>query len=179
MTLSTLIQLLGVASMWIRTRAPQFGELIAQKKRSTLDHLFKRVTFFSTAGLFALVTLFCSMLFLMGKVDHEWTAKLANRFLPVPLVIGIAIATLPLHLMQCFATYLRSHKVDPLWRITIASNLLLTLAVVLGEIQFGAIALGASIMIVYGFITLPAVLMAWRKFRAEQSRRKLSSREKN
>jgi hypothetical protein len=179
MTLSTLIQLLGVASMWIRTRAPQFGELIAQKKRSTLDHLFKRVTFFSTAGLFALVTLFCSMLFLMGKVDHEWTAKLANRFLPVPLVIGIAFATLPLHLMQCFATYLRSHKVDPLWRITIVSNLLLTLAVVLGEIQFGAIALGASIMIVYGFITLPAVLMAWRKFRAEQSRRKLSSREKN
>ncbi|KAA1259653.1 hypothetical protein LF1_21880 [Rubripirellula obstinata] len=174
MTLSTLLQLLGVASMWIRTRAPQFGELIAQEKRSTLDQVFRKVTISSTAALVALMTLFCSTLFLMGNADHELLVKLASRFLPVQLALGIAIATLPIHLMQCFAIYLRSHKVDPLWRITIASNLLLTLAVVLGEIQFGAIALGASITLVYGFITLPTVFMVWHRFRTNQSPAKSS-----
>jgi hypothetical protein len=169
MTLNTLIQLLGVSSMWMRTRAPKLGELIALGDRSSLDTLFKRTAILSTAALLALMVAFCTALIVMGEVNLTVAQKLASRFLSPAMAMWIALAMIPIHLMQCMAIYLRAHKVDPLWRITIASNIMLTLAVIVGEAKFGAIALGASMTLVYGGITLPAVFLIWRYFRRQQS----------
>ncbi|MFK8112905.1 MAG: hypothetical protein AB8B91_11915 [Rubripirellula sp.] len=175
MTLNTLIQLLGIASMWIRTRAPRFGELIANGERQNLDRLFLRTVYLSTTALCAILAMFCGVLFLLGGMNNEIAQKLASRFLPVSLAIGIATAMVALHLLQCFAIYLRAHKVDPIWRITIFSNLLLIVAIVVGEARFGAIAMGVSMTAIYGGITLPLVFLAWRRYRRESIQAEIGS----
>ena len=167
MTLTTLIQLQGVSSMWIRTRAPRFGELIARGNRLELTQLFRRTTLHSTVALFGILTLFLGVLAGMSHSDVSILSKLAARFLmPIPAA-WIAVALIPLHVMHCFAIYLRAHKVDPLWRITICCNLLLAVAVVFGEARYGAIALGVPMTLIYGGLGLPAVIYAWTQFRNE------------
>lgn len=172
MTLNSLVQLLGVASMWIRTRAPDMGEMIAQRKFQELDQLFRRTVWQSTCLLVSLVGAFCVVLIIWNHWDYAlgqpWIDKLAMAFVHPTTACWIAAAMVPLHLMNCMAIYLRSGRVDPLWRITIASNLLLAAVVIWACDRFGAIGIGTSMTLIYGGLTLPGVWWAWQQFKRDR-----------
>lgn len=176
MTLNSLFQLLGVATMWIRTRAPDMGELIAKGKTAELDRLFHRTVWQSTVALTTLITLFFAVLVMWSSwqwsFGQTWIEKLSDAFLPPSTALWIVTAMIPLHLMNCFAIYLRSNRVDPLWRITTTSHLFFALVFVWAGHRFGAIALGTLMTSLYGGLTLPAIWWAWRQFKMERVERR-------
>ncbi|MFA4915056.1 MAG: hypothetical protein WC560_00110 [Syntrophales bacterium] len=110
MTWSLLGMLQLAALVWITTRSPRFGMLIARKEYAELDRLFvitciaSMVTFFIGAFIFWGVI---SILYNMGY-------PIASRFLlPFPTAL-LLIAVMLLTLATCESIYLHAHKRMPI-----------------------------------------------------------------
>lgn len=96
----------SVATAWISTKTPFFGQLIAQKEYNKLDEIYKRAFWQSCAIL--IITL-SSLLLLVSF--FKWNSlHIADRILP-PYEFGLVLATtLANHIIYAQATYVRAHK---------------------------------------------------------------------
>ncbi|QEF97488.1 hypothetical protein Mal15_15280 [Stieleria maiorica] len=125
MTWQVISSLMMVAYVYVRTRSPAFGRLIAEHRRGESNMIFKRVTIGSTVLLSALVTGFCVSLLLLQALGWPLTDQLVGRFLPITACVCFAIAVIPMHLTQCFSIFIRSQKFDPIWRVSLPSGIAL------------------------------------------------------
>lgn len=163
MTWSVLNSLLLVAYAWIRTRAPEFGRLFADGKRSESNQAFLSATVGSTLLLMVAVSSFWIVLVILNATSFEIGAHVASRFLKPSSTIWFAVALLPLHLTQCFAIHLRSQKFDPIWRITIMGNLVLAVAILVAAKQWSVDVVGIAMLLTFSAVT-PSVAAVWWKF---------------
>ncbi|MCA9136084.1 MAG: hypothetical protein KDB00_04980, partial [Planctomycetales bacterium] len=157
LTWQVISSLLMVSYAYLRTRSPEFGQLIAAGRRDQSNAAFRQVTIGSTLLLVLSTGSFCLVLYGLGLTGNEIATRVQSGFLSAGTCVWFAIAVIPIHLTQCFGMHIRSQKIDPNWRISIPANLLLAFfaswAAGLGEVKliaagmfaanlFSAVALG-------------------------------------
>lgn len=126
MTWQVVNNLIMIAYVYIRTRSPDFGRLIAERRRGDSVAAFQAATVGSTLLLIGLMALFCSGLWGLGQLPWTPARQVAARFLNLEICLWFAVASVPLHLVQCFAMYIRSQKFDPIWRASLPASAALT-----------------------------------------------------
>lgn len=163
MTFTVASGLSTVASMWIYTRVPRFGVLIAGRQFRELDRLFRRLLFMSVAILFAGALSVWSL----TCVLHMKGSFLSTRVLP-PLPMGmLLLASLLMQVSLCQAAYLRAHKKEPFLTLSVAQGILTSLSLwVLGR-QYGVLGMIAGYLAVVTLFTLPYGTYLWRRCKDE------------
>ncbi|MGI9471588.1 MAG: hypothetical protein ACR2NZ_08670 [Rubripirellula sp.] len=161
LTWQVMSNMMMVAYAYVRTRSPEFGQLIAEDRRTESNQLFRRATVGSTLLLSAMSLTFCVVLGLLPQLNWEYTTKFASAFLDPIICVWFAVALIPIHLTQCFAMHIRSQKFDPIWRVNLPACLTLTVlayfAAKSGEVVWIAVA-----MIVTFTASAVALALMWR-----------------
>ena len=116
MSLSFANSLMAIAMAWVSTKAAPFGTLIAQKQYLQLDALFFKALRHSTlvAGVGAVVIWAASTY--LYSTHNRYAEKLLE---PVPFAFLLAAALLN-HVFASMATYLRAHKQEKLFYLSLA-----------------------------------------------------------
>jgi hypothetical protein len=115
MTMAALNGVQALTQSWINTKVPQMSMYIAQKQFARLDSLFnktmKQMLFIGVITLFS----FMGIIFLIQQ-NHisPFGLDIANRFLPFTPLCMMTWAVFTMLPINCWATYLRCHKREPL-----------------------------------------------------------------
>lgn len=140
MSLSLCNSLLSAAMTWMTTKAAPFGSLAATRQWSALDQVFFR-TFRQSAAILAAASL---ILWLAVAAIHARFPRLAERILePGPFAILLASMVLS-HAVFCQAQYLRAHKQEPFFVLSLGAGLLSVVLAVLVARPFGAPGMAAG-----------------------------------
>ncbi len=120
MTMQIFTAMNAAAMVWISTKVPNYGQLIATGRRQQLDALFFKGVVQS--GLFLLT----GMAAIWGVLYYFIVASLhyAERVLPLNLFTVLCIVSLANHIIFSEASYLRAHKVEPLMVTSVAGGLI-------------------------------------------------------
>lgn len=156
MTMAALNGIQSLTQSWINTKVPKMSSLIAQKEYCVLDNLFektKRQMMF--VGTLCLV-LFIVIIYYIQESNITFLGiEIANRFLPIIPLCLMAWATWTMFPINCWATYLRCHKKEPLLLNSIVVGLLCCLSTVILGNLYGLY--GMTI----GFALLRFVSLTW------------------
>jgi hypothetical protein len=158
MTWQVLSNLLMVAYVYVRTRSPDFGRLIAEGRRTESNSTFVHATFGSTTVLIVLATSFCVTVWCLGLLPWSIAQQVAGRFLSPTTCLYFALALIPMHLTQCLGLHIRAQRLDPIWRISIPTGVVFALlacyAAFAGNVDWIAAAMFASFSISTGVLVL-------------------------
>ncbi len=122
MSLQIISAMNGVAGIWITTKAPLFGQLVAQNNRSKLDAIFKTALIKSFVFLLAgVATFFVCVLWLQNNYPYY-----AQRLLPPIYLSALCLVCIANHFVFAEATYLRSHKQEPFMILSLGVGILTT-----------------------------------------------------
>lgn len=156
MTIQALNALQAFALAWISTKVPAISKFIALKKYEELDILFGN-TFRQVISLGAFILLlFVTMIIVIQKFNISfWGVAIGNRFLPALPLVLMAWSTFSMFPVNCWATYLRSHKREPLMINSIIMGILCCIStLILGKLY------GVYGMCI-GFALLRLVSLTW------------------
>ena len=156
MTLNVITAMTTISSMFVQTKVPSFGMLIAQRKWAELDGLALRVGISSV-----LITLLGAIaLFLIVWWLNLFGYGLAHRILsPSTLALFLA-ATVIMQVTLPMATYLRAHRREPLMWLALIAGCLTGATVFFSGIYWGAAGMGWSYLGVNLLFALPTV--SWK-----------------
>lgn len=152
----------AVALIWVYTKVPKFGMLIAQKDFVELDRYWLRTSLVSIvvvcAGAVGAWTLFYAL--------NMWHIRFADRLLG-PLPLGLLLTSVVLmQFTQCETAYLRAHKREPLMVLSVVTGILSGGAVWFLGRRFGPTGAAAGYLAVIAFVNLPWETAIWFKCRA-------------
>lgn len=162
MSLQIIGAMSGIAMPWVSTKAPLFGQLIAQCNRNQLDKLFfgsliKSIIVLGT-GLFLLLG---TLWYLQMK-----GSPYSGRLVPIPMFWILSIICLTSHISSAGAIYLRAHKQEPLLILSLLSGIfsasLATLLIPSYGVS-GAVGAYALSHFVVGFIGGTSIFVSKRK----------------
>lgn len=115
LTLQALNALQALTLSWINTKVPRISGLIALKEYVQLDTLFNK-TFKQVMAIgLCFVSFFVIVLISFQKMHIVLLGiDFSTRFLPAIPLLLMAWATISMMPVNCWATYLRCHKKEPL-----------------------------------------------------------------
>ncbi|MBQ4408551.1 MAG: hypothetical protein II852_16255 [Bacteroidales bacterium] len=156
MTLAALNGLQALTQSWINTKVPRLSGLIAQQKYEELDSLFyktmKQMMLIGIASLLA----FILAIYLIQLYDFEpFGMDIGGRFLPIVPLMLMAWATFTMFPINCWATYLRCHKQEPLLANSVTVGILCCLSTLILGNWYGLYGM------VIGFACLRFVSLIW------------------
>jgi hypothetical protein len=154
---------LSVAMSWVTAKAPVFAGLIAQKEHQRARSLFWSL-WLRSGGINLLG---CAIILAIVFFLNLHGVKLAYRLPDLRVLFCIAVVTVVNHFIFSAATYMRSHKVEPLMLSSIAVGFLSLLVVYLGAQKsvLVTMVLYAGVVV---FVALPWCLCVFLKFLKEQ-----------
>lgn len=160
MTLSAVNAVQGVALMWLNTRSPEFGKLIAHKNWKSIDKLFHQIMRQSI--------MVCLMLS-VGTVTiiaflQSYTA-IGSRFLPVSHVIIFLIAVCSNLFVNGWAIYMRAFKKEPLLLLSLVSGVLIGLSTYFFGVKYAAIGMVLGYCLISVFFVMPATFILFVGFK--------------
>ena len=161
MTLSVLNGVMALSYTWFNTKSPAFSTLIAREQYVELDIIFKR-----TMKQAVLVCFLCLLFFILSIAFLQFFSfKLGTRFLTLPALVLVCIATLGNQISYGMATYLRCHKREPLMLQTVTmAGLMVLFLLILGRL-YGVIGIAGS----YCFLTtIIGVFWTYYTFQAKR-----------
>ena len=153
MTMQALNALMALTQSWINTKVPVLSGLIANKKYIELDSLFNKTMKQMLAIGTTLLVAFVITIFAIQHIDL--LMRFGNRFLPIIPLILMAWSSWTLFPVNCWATYLRCHKKEPLLLNSVVVGILCCLS----TITFGNL-YGLYGMVI-GFALLRFVSLTW------------------
>ena len=163
MSLAAVTGVQSVAGVWLQTKVPRFGVLIANREYAELDRLFWRSLFSSGLIICAGATALWILVSALYSLGHP----LSERVLPPEPTVLFLLAAILMQVTQCQVTYLRAHKRDPIVVISVVSSLAIGLLVwVLGG-RFGAHGAAAGYLGVVALFIVPSVTLTWFQCRAK------------
>ena len=151
-----------LAMAWISTKVPTWGILIAKKEYLELDR-----NFYKASGISILVIVFGALLILMIVYGlNYYQHPLAQRMLaPLPTLLFL-LGAIGVQVSQCFSSYLRAHKKEPLMLLGVSVGLTAGLLVWILGSKYGPLGAGASFFLVI-LLSLPIVFKIWKRCRYE------------
>jgi O-antigen/teichoic acid export membrane protein len=163
MSFQLVMAVQAMASIWILTKVPRFGILVARKEFDSLDAEWRRAGWLSVYVMVAGVVLLLGALYAVNIVRPG----IANRVLPPVAFAMLAIGALFGLASQSYAVYLRAHKREVLMAATFASAGSMGVLVWQCGMRFGSIGVSAAYLFVMSIISFPTVFLIWRKARKE------------
>ncbi len=161
MSISFANSIMVIAMAWVSTKAAPFGTLIAQKRYRQLDTLFFNALRQSTlVGALGAIVIWSATTYL-----HS-THSLYSHKLLSPLPFGILLtAALLNHLFASIATYLRAHKQEKLFQLSLS----IAIAVLLSNYFFaktsGALGMVAGYLVILALMGLGCGTLIFNKYR--------------
>jgi O-antigen/teichoic acid export membrane protein len=161
MSLSFANSLMVIAMAWISTKAAPFGLLIARKSYTELDRLFFKALMQST------VIAVVGALIIWAAVDalHVQHNRYAHKLLsplPFALLLSAAIAN---HVFGSMGTYLRAHKQEVLFHLSVAIALAVLVSNYLLGKTVGALGMVAGYLGIIAVLGLGFGTATFRKYR--------------
>ena len=155
MTLAALNGLGALTQSWINTKVPRLSGFIAQKDYKHLDELFgktmKQMLAIGTACLLALV----AVIYVIQKFDISFFGMhIGDRFLPIIPFSLMAWAIWTMFPINCWATYLRCHKKEPLLLNSVVMGILCCISTV----TFGSLYGVYGITIAYALLRIVSLI---------------------
>lgn len=161
MSLSFANALMMIAMAWVSTKAAPFGTLIAQRQYLQLDTLFFKALRQSTfvAGI-GVIVVWSGTTYL-----HSTHSRYAHKLLsPLPFAL-LLIAAVVNHLFAALATYLRAHKQEKLFQLSLS----IAVAVLLSNYFFaktsGALGMVAGYLAILSLLGLGCGTLIFNKYR--------------
>jgi O-antigen/teichoic acid export membrane protein len=135
MSLQLIFGLNGLAIIWITTKLPHFGNLVAKKEFDTLGLEFEKAFNQSLLFISSLIILtFISYLWVYGNFDY-----IKNRVIEPKYFIFLLFVCLLNHIIFSKAAFLRVFKKEPFMFMSLASGALTFLIAILTIPQLGVI----------------------------------------
>jgi len=161
MSMSFANSLMAIAGAWVSTKAAPFGTLIAHRNYKQLDTVFFRTLWQSTlvAGLGAIVV-WSATTYL-----HSTHGRYADKLLsPLPFAL-LLIAAMFNHIFAFIAIYLRAHKQEKLFQLSLS----IAIAVLLSNSFFaktsGALGMVAGYLVILALLGLGCGTLIFNKYR--------------
>ena len=157
MTMQIVTAIQAGALAWFQTRVPTFGTLIAAKEFSSLDQLFRKITFVTTASILLVGT--C----VLGGLEFllAWFPDFADRFQPTGVTALLIAAVAVNHVILCEGLYIRAHKKDPFLVLGTTIYLLTGTSVWYFGKEYGALGVAIAWLSVTALVYLPLNSRVW------------------
>jgi O-antigen/teichoic acid export membrane protein len=161
MSLSFANAVMVIAMAWVSTKNAPFGTLIAQKRYLQLDALFFRALRHSVfvAGL-GIIVIWSAATYLYSA-HNRYAEKLLS---PVPFAL-LLIAALLNHVFASMAIYLRAHKQEKLFQLSLS----IAVAVLISNYFFarisGALGMVAGYLVIIVVLGLGGGSLTFNKYR--------------
>lgn len=166
MSQQIVMAMMSVSMVWITTKNPRFGGLVANRNFLQLDHEWRNACLISFAVMvFGLMTIM-ALLLLFNQM--QWEPY--NRLLPPISFLLLAGGAIFAICIQFFAMYLRAHKKEVLTKMGLISGLLTGLLTWKFGAAYGATGAAASYFLVMCIVSFPMSLYIWKKSRDEWHR---------
>ena len=162
MTMQLINALNGVAIIWISTRAPTFGSLIANNERCKLDALFF-TSFWQS--IFILLVGLLTLFSLIGHLSAS-ESEYVGRIVPYEYFYIFCLISVINHIVQSEAVYLRAHKKEPFMIISICGGLTTLILSVILIPKFGllgAVGTYATSSLIFGLVGGTLIFFSKRK----------------
>ncbi len=158
LSVGNLVMSLGLA--WITTKNPLWGQLIASGFTQELILSFKKAFYQSVFFILFLFVLGIGFLFLLRYCDTD----LIDRVLPIDAFIFLSIAVVGNHIIACFSTFVRAHKIEPFTFMSLSTALIMSLSLYFVAKFLNASFLMPSYAAIVWFYFLPYTLIIYRQF---------------
>jgi O-antigen/teichoic acid export membrane protein len=156
-----VMAIVSISLVWVTTRVPKFGMLIAQRNFAVLDNEWFRASLYSAILATAGVLLLLVLQYFLNKIG--WTPIL--RLLPPLPLLLLCIGTFFVVLIQCLAIYLRAHKREVLTASGVLSGAMIgSLVWILGS-EYGPSGATGGYLLVMSCFTFPTTLVIYMKSR--------------
>lgn len=163
LTWSAITVLISVSGLWLSTKVPRFGALIAKRNFDTLDRLLFRCMAFSTMVFATGALCLWSGTYILYAIHH----RLAERILS-PLPTGLfLIGLFVMEITAPLSAYLRAHKREPLVYMSAVSGLLTGFSTWYFGSRYGAVGIALGYLAIALFVVLPWEIILWNRCRRE------------
>lgn len=163
-TVTLIVGLSSISMSWIEAKIPKFNMLIANKQKPNLDKLFVSS---SIRGVFIFIFGALSFLFLInivGKYQVLDIHNYAGRLLEGRLILLLITAEFAALAIAIMAKYLRAHKAEPFYMLSVLSALLITLCIFKIIPTYGLEYYFYAINVINWLIMLPLSIIIFRRF---------------
>jgi hypothetical protein len=163
MTLQLVYAVQGVATLWVGTRVPHFGMLVARQQFEALDAEWRKATWLSLCMMIAGVVALVSAIYVVDVVRPGFSTRVVPPVEFVMLTIG-GIFSLVAH---SFSIYLRAHKKEVLTVAAFATAISMGLLVWQLGSRYGSLGMSAANLFVNAGVSFPMVYYVWKKSKEE------------
>jgi len=159
-TLALIGALCGIADSWIGTKIPNFNIFVSNGQEDELHKLFKS----SSKHSFVIFILGSIGMILVLYIFH-WMHFYENRFLSIEYTSYLLVANISQRIVIYLAMYLRAHKIEPFYILSMLNAALISICVLFLYPQYGLTAMLIGVNIVYWLIIMPYAIFIYYSFR--------------
>ena len=160
MTLSAVNAVQGVCIMWLNTRSPEFGKLIALKNWQGLDTSFNQIL--KQAMVVCVILSAIAILVVTGL--QSYTA-IGTRFLPVLQVIIFLFAACGQVVITGWAIYMRAYKQEPMLVLSIIGALLAGASTFFLGMKFSSMGMAVGYSLLTMLYGVPSTYVCLKRFK--------------
>jgi len=163
LSMAVFSAVLTVGMSWVNAKSSIFGSLVARQDFRCLNKTFIKFSMLSIG----FVSISCVMLIALITLFQGIGYGLATRFVDVSVAVEISALTISNSIIFSAATYLRSHKEEPMMIVSVVSGIMSFIAIYFGS-NIGvetAMSLYLGVNLLY---TLPATLLIFKKYYTKQ-----------
>ncbi|MGY6038921.1 hypothetical protein [Aeromonas sp. AE23HZ002T15] len=163
MSITIVNLMLNLSLSWVMTKAPLFGNYIAQDKTEELNALYES-TFKQSIIFLCLVILMANIvLFILSKTGMP----IVDRLLSPELFMLLCLTAIGNHIVACQATYVRAHKVEKYLPNAILSAISMCTGLgIVVLLKLPAEGIVVSYFIAIWFICTPHGIITYLKFKS-------------
>lgn len=162
MSLSIANSLMFFAMAWVSTKAAPFGMLIARKRYSELDGVFFKTVLQSTG-----VAIVGAAMLWSGAAYLNWTHNPYAHKMLDPLAFAFLLAAAIVnHLFASMGTYLRAHKQEVLFQLSLAIAIAVLFSNYVSARTVGALGMVIGYLVILSLLGLGVGSLRFIKYRA-------------
>jgi O-antigen/teichoic acid export membrane protein len=160
MTLTAVNAVQGVCIMWLNTRSPEFGKLIALKNWQGLDESFNQII-----KQAMIVCVFISAIAILAVTGLQLYTAIGARFLPVQQVMIFLVAACGNIAVNGWAIYMRAHKKEPMLLLSIIGALLVAASTIILGMKYSSMGMAVGYCLLALIYGIPSTYTLWQQFR--------------
>jgi hypothetical protein len=166
MTLQLVFAIQSIAAIWVVTKAPKFGILVARSEFPILDSRWRQAAWMSVLLMLCGVGAGFVSISYLTQIDWEPVHRILGP-LPFLLLAGGALGS---HAIQSIAIYLRAHKREVLTQVAVITGMLMAIAVWQLGMHYGASGAAAAYLMVMAGVAFPMSALIWWRSRLDWHR---------
>jgi O-antigen/teichoic acid export membrane protein len=166
MSLQIISAMNGIGMVWITTKAPIFGQFIANNSRIELDSLFFRSFKQSIILLTSGLATFLLLLWFLNNTVSSYNVRTVS----IVQFVFLSVACISNHVVFAEAAYLRAHKREPFMVISVVQGILVLGLLLMLSPKFGTSGAVAAYCAGSLFIGLPGGTIIFRNFRRSMTK---------